>query len=244
MTFSPLSRRLLLPELMDQAGLDVYEHARALAGLRRLNLASGVARRLWQEIVARTSVQPGGRLRVLDIASGGGDVTLGLWTRARRRNIAMEILGLDASHTACSTAAARCARAKGEVTFQCRDVLSTALPTGFDIVICTLFLHHLAMADAQKLLSNMCAAAPLMVMSDLRRCSLGYAIAHAACRLLTRSPIVHYDGPQSVASAFSLVEMRGLCHAAGLADAIVRPVWPWRILVVHRQGERPVGEGA
>jgi SAM-dependent methyltransferase len=244
MTLSPLSRRLLLPELMDQAGLDIYEHARALAGLRRLNLASGVARRLWQEIAARTSVQPGGRLRVLDIASGGGDVALGLWTRAHRRNVALEILGLDASHTACRTAQTRCAGANGEITFQCRDVLATALPNGFDVVICSLFLHHLAVVEAQKLLANMSAAAPLMVISDLRRCSLGYAIAHAACRLLSRSRIVHFDGPQSVASAFSLVEMRCLCHAAGLTDAIVRPVWPWRILVVLRQGERPVREDA
>jgi 2-polyprenyl-3-methyl-5-hydroxy-6-metoxy-1,4-benzoquinol methylase len=244
MTLPPLSQRVLLPELMDQAGLDVYEHSRALAGLRRLNLASGVARRLWQEIAAQSSMQPGGRLRVLDIASGGGDVALGLWMRARRRNIALEILGLDASHTACRTAAARCAPAKGEITFQCRDVLATALPTGFDVIVCTLFLHHLAVAEAQTLLANMRAAGPLMVLSDLRRCSVGYAIAHAACRMLTRSPIVHYDGPQSVASAFSLAEMRSLCQAAGLANAIVRPVWPWRILVVHRHCEHSVGDGA
>jgi 2-polyprenyl-3-methyl-5-hydroxy-6-metoxy-1,4-benzoquinol methylase len=244
MTLIPLRQRVLLPELMDQAGLDVAEHARALAGLRRLNLASGVARRVWREIAARSSVAPGARLRVLDIASGGGDVAWGVWTRAQRCNIALEILGLDASQTACRTAAARCAEAKGEITFQCRDVVATALPTGFDVVICTLFLHHLALAEAQKLLVNMRAAAPLVVISDLRRCSVGYAIAQAACRMLTRSPIVHYDGPQSVASAFSLAEMRNLCQAAGLANAIVRPVWPWRILVIHRHGERLVGDDA
>ena len=121
--------------------------------------------------------------------------------------------------------------------------METALPRGFDVVVCTLFLHHLAVAEAQTLLANMCEAAPLVVISDLRRCSVGYAIAHAACRLLTRSSIVHYDGPQSVANAFSLAEMRSLCRAAGLADAIVRPVWPWRIFVVHCRGGRRVGYG-
>jgi SAM-dependent methyltransferase len=242
MSLAPLSRRNLLPELMDQAGLDIEEHSRALAGLRRLNLASGVTRRLWREIAARSRAQPGTRLRVLDIASGGGDVAFGLWQRARRCNIELEILGLDVSPTACRAAATRCAPAMGDITFQCRDVLGAPLPKSFDVVVCTLFLHHLNLVQAQSLLAKMGAAAPLIVISDLRRSAFGYAAAHAACRLLTRSPIVHYDGPQSVASAFSVNEMRGLCDAAGLADAIVRPVFPWRILVVYYQGERRMGE--
>lgn len=163
-------------------------------------------------------------------------MAFGLWQRARRYNIELEILGLDASPTACRTATARCAPAQGDITFQCRDVLVAPLPRSFDVVVCTLFLHHLTLMQAQSLLANMRAAAPLIVISDLRRSSFDYAVAHAACRLLTRSPIVHYDGPQSVASAFSLCEMRDLCDAAGLTDALVRPVWPWRILVVHCPG--------
>lgn len=226
---------------MDQPELGADEHEHALAGLRRLNIASGSARQIWREIALRTAVQPGGRLRVLDIASGGGDVDLSLWRRARRRQIKLEILGLDASATACRTAAALCAGAEGDITFTCRDVLASALPAGFDVAFCTLFLHHLAVADAQSLLAKMRAAAPLIVVSDLRRSTFGYALAHAACRLLSCSPIVHYDGPQSVANAFSLAEMRSLCDAAGLADATVRRSWPWRVLVVYSGGRRSAG---
>jgi 2-polyprenyl-3-methyl-5-hydroxy-6-metoxy-1,4-benzoquinol methylase len=112
---------------------------------------------------------------------------------------------------ACDFAAARARRVRANVTFQQRDVLGQSIPGGFDIVTCSLFLHHLEPAEVVRLLSNMAAAAPLMVVSDLRRNLCGYALAHAASRLLTTSRVVHADAPRSVANAFSIAEMRDLC---------------------------------
>lgn len=236
-----LSDRVRRPELMDQPGLAVEVHAHALAGLRRLNVASRAAHKIWREISRLTGIEPGGRLHILDVASGGGDVALGLWHRARRRRIALKILGLDASATACRVAADHCRIANGDITFEHHDVVAAALPRGFDVAICTLFLHHLADVEAHSLLRNLQAAASRIVISDLRRGVPGYALAQAACRLLSRSPVVRADGPQSVANAFSLAEMRRLCDAAGLADATVRRTWPARLMVTYRGG--PCGGG-
>jgi hypothetical protein len=58
-------------------------------------------------------------------------------------------------------------------------------------------------------------------------------VAYAACRLVTSSRVVRHDGPQSVANAFTLPEMRAMCMAAGLGDVIVRRAWPWRMMVIH-----------
>jgi 2-polyprenyl-3-methyl-5-hydroxy-6-metoxy-1,4-benzoquinol methylase len=228
-------QRHLRKELMDHPGLDLTEHMHALNGLRRLNILSAASRRLWREIVAQTGVQPGERLRILDVASGGGDIALGLWTLARRQSVELQILGLDISPTACDQASQRCRLAGTSIIFQRTDVTSTALPKGFDVVTSSLFLHHLSREQAVTLLSEMDDAGKLLIVSDLRRSVAGYAVAHAACRVFTRSRIVHHDGPQSVANAFTYSELVDLCREAGLSGALIRRVWPWRLMLV-RQG--------
>jgi 2-polyprenyl-3-methyl-5-hydroxy-6-metoxy-1,4-benzoquinol methylase len=238
MPFAAFTTRRLRPEIMDQPQLDSAEHERALRGLERLNLASRVAARFWREIEDRLGPAPHQVIRLLDIASGGGDVPLSLWRRARRRGVTLEILGVDKSETACHHAAKRAAGAAGQIKFQQHEVVHAALPAGFDIVTCSLFLHHLPAGDVIDLLKRMSSAAPLLLVSDLRRNLRGYALAQAACRLLTRSPIVHADGPQSVANAFSLAEMRQLCHDAELHDATVTRTWPCRMLIVRDKDSR------
>lgn len=236
MRIPSLRTRELHAELMDGSSLPAADHASALAGLARLNFLSGSSRAMWRQIVARV----GGRcqgLRILDIGSGGGDVVLGLWNRAQRDGIKVEILGLDRSPTACSIASRRCLAAGDAISFQCADVTAADLQGSYDVVTSTLFLHHLPRDEAIRVLARMAAAGRYLIVSDLRRSFIGYALAYAACHLVTSSRIVRHDGPQSVANAFTLREWRDLCQAAGLHRAKVRRGWPWRVLVtVDREG--------
>ncbi|MEX2170593.1 MAG: methyltransferase domain-containing protein [Pirellulales bacterium] len=228
-----LAQRRFRPEIMDQPGLDEARHHHALSGLSRLNRASNITRQLWKPIRSYSKMHGTRALRVLDVASGGGDVPLGLWKLAQKNGITLRILGLDASPTACRYATQQCSPAGGSISFRQTDVTRDELPMGFDIVICSLFLHHLSFAHGAELLKRMGAAGRLLVVSDLRRCAVGYALAQLACHLLTTSQIVGSDGPQSVVNAFSLSEFRELCRAADLKGASIRAVWPFRLLLVR-----------
>jgi 2-polyprenyl-3-methyl-5-hydroxy-6-metoxy-1,4-benzoquinol methylase len=222
-----------MPELMDQSEISLEEYVHALGGLGRLNKVSLISVQIWQEIAALTGVRRGGRVRILDVASGGGDVAYGLWKLATRRGVQLDVLGIDINPTACIQASRRCLRAGKAISFSCVDVIREPLPSGFDVIMSSLFLHHLHWNQAIHLLSKMGAAGKFLIVSDLRRSVVGYAVAQAACRLLTRSRIVHYDGPQSVSNAFTLPEMRELCQAAGLSGVKVRRAWPWRLMLTR-----------
>jgi 2-polyprenyl-3-methyl-5-hydroxy-6-metoxy-1,4-benzoquinol methylase len=235
-TAGGLPGRQLRPEIMDRPGLDKTKHRNALAGLRRLNLASGICRQLCHELVRYSRARRVTKLKVLDIASGGGDVALGLWRRARKRGLDLQILGLDVSAAACDFANEQCREATGSITFDQLDVIANPLPAEFDVVTCSLFLHHLTHDQASRLLRKMAASGPLLLASDLRRCASGYFMAQLACHCLTSSPVVRYDGPQSVANAFTLSEMRELCNDAGLVDATIRKAWPCRLLLKRQEG--------
>lgn len=228
--------RICEPEVMDDPALTPTAHEAALRGLARLNGLSGSAAILWPPIAALAR-QLGRPLRVLDVASGAGDVPLRLWRRAERQGLPLEIHGVDISPRAVAHARQRAERWRAPVCFAPLDVLAEPLPTGFDVVTSSLFLHHLKPADAAALLCRMADVAEhLVLVNDLRRSKPGLALARCAAWLFTRSPVVHVDAPRSVRAAFSLREAEQLAAEAGLARATVARRWPFRFLL---KWERP-----
>jgi 2-polyprenyl-3-methyl-5-hydroxy-6-metoxy-1,4-benzoquinol methylase len=220
------------PEWMDQPGLDAREHARALAGLGRINRLSRSASILWPRIARLAREQTGFPLRVLDLACGGGDVSVSLARSAARAGLVVRVDGCDISDEAARFARGIAARYGVDVRFFLLNALIDPIPEGYDVVTCSLFLHHLDQADAILLLQRMAAATRRIVLvNDLERTRRGYWLAWAGCRLLTRSPIVWNDGPISVAAAFTSAEARTLAERAGLHGATLSRHWPERFLL-------------
>src|SRR5260221_6929605 len=203
--------RSLVPELMDQPGLAPERHHAALRGLSRINALSDSAGILWpalRDLARQTAQRPA---RVLDLATGGGDVPLRLWRRANRAGVPIELAGCDVSPVAVGHAQDLADRLGADVRFFVHDVLTDSLPTGYDAVICSLFLHHLNDDQAIEVLRRMAAATTrLVLVNDLARGPAGWLLAWAGCHILSRCDVVHADGPQSVAAAFTPAEARAL----------------------------------
>ena len=236
--FATLGKRNRQPELMDQPGLDEGLHAHALKSLSRINWISRTSAMIWRPIrKLALEANPSRTLRILDVACGGGDVAIGLARRAGRAGIKVQVDGCDINPVAVEHARGNALRAGvSQVGFFVHDALMTALPDGYDVVTCSLFLHHLDDLDAERMLRSMGAAAGQMVVaSDLLRNRLAYLMAVVACRVLTRSPIVHVDGPLSVAAAFTVDEARALAERAGLSGATFTRYFPERFLFVWRR---------
>jgi len=233
MQFLPGARlRIREPEIMDDPVLDGDHHEAALRGLSRLNYLSGSARTIWPSLAALARQLDRQQLRVLDVATGAGDVPVRLWRMARRAGLHLEIHGLDVSPRAVEFAARRAAAEQAAIHFSVLDVLAGSLPGGFDVVACSLFLHHLAEEQAVLLLQAMANATQhLVLVNDLRRSAVGLALTHLAAWTLSGSDVVRVDGPRSVRAAFTVVEAAALARAAGLKGAIVERHWPFRFLL-------------
>jgi SAM-dependent methyltransferase len=237
-----LRHRRVTPEVMDQPDLDPDEHARALRGLARINAWSGSAGILWPALrdLAR-AMGPAG-VRVLDVACGAGDVPLRLWRRARRAGVRLTIAGCDRSPVAVQAARQRAADARADLTFFPHDVFVDPLPADYDALTCSLFLHHLDGSQAVDLLRRLAAAARrLVLVNDLARGPAGYALVWLGTRVLSRSRVVHTDGPLSVRAAFTPSEAVALAWQAGMAGAAAEHRWPCRFLLTW---VKPAAESA
>jgi 2-polyprenyl-3-methyl-5-hydroxy-6-metoxy-1,4-benzoquinol methylase len=170
---------------------------------------------------------------VLDLACGGGDNAIALVRCASQFGMAIEVHGCDISPLAVQVARqhAETSGAKN-VTFSLLNALEDTLPQDYDVICCSLFLHHLSESQASHLLHKMAEAAThLVLINDLQRTWLGLGLAWIGCRLLTRSSVVHTDGPRSVAAAFDVSEIGGLAARSGLDGAIITQHWPQRWLL-------------
>lgn len=223
--------RQLQPEMMDQPDLDANRHRQALRGLARINFWSRSADILWRPLY-RLQSKLGRPIRILDLGCGGGDVLERLAKKAQRDNLPMEFTGCDVSPQAVEYALQRACSGNVKLSFFVCDVLHEPLPTGFDAIVSSLFLHHLTNEQALALLRRMADQSEgLILVNDLLRSPLGLLLAHIGTRLLSLSPVVHFDGPRSVEGAFTREEVSDLTNQAGLTGATIVAHWPQRFLL-------------
>jgi 2-polyprenyl-3-methyl-5-hydroxy-6-metoxy-1,4-benzoquinol methylase len=220
------------PEIMDEPGLAVECHRAALAGLGRINAWSRSAEILWPRLRSLAQQFPGRSLRILDIASGGGDVVVRLWQLARHAKVSLEIDGCDISPTAIDYADKHARDSRAAVRFYRLDALRDPIPGGYDALTCSLFLHHLDEPVAIELLRRMGSATNRMILvNDLARSRFGLILAQIGTQILSRSDVVHTDGPRSVRGAFTPDEALTMAERAGLHGATVSRRWPARYLL-------------
>ena len=87
--------------------------------------------------------------------------------------------GCDISPVALEDARQRAAAAGAAIRFFEYDALNGPTLSGYDAVVCSLFLHHLDEPDAVQLLRRMAdTASQLVLVNDLERGWLGLLAAH------------------------------------------------------------------
>ena len=223
--------RQLQPELMDQPGLEKNRHQHALRDLARLNWWSRSVNVLWPEIhkLANTLNRP---VRVLDIATGAGDIPIQLWHKGDSTGIKLDISACDISPTALEFAQHRSEQTGAQVTFFRFDIFRDVYPQDYDVIISSLFLHHLD-SDAASSFLHDCgqAAQKLLLINDLRRSWRNLLLVQTMTRLLSPSYIVHGDGPMSVRAAFTIPEVLKMAEDSGLAGCRITQKWPFRFLL-------------
>lgn len=230
--------RKRVPELMDDPLIDPDEHHQALTELARLNFITSSADIIWSQIRHLKS-RP---VRVLDLATGGGDIPIALIGKAYKEQIPIEILATDASNTAVSYAEQKASKEldmlgeRFKLRFETVDVLKDDLPNGFDAVTCSLFTHHLDPPEVKLLMGKMYKSAEhLVLINDLVRSEMSYWLVWLGTRLFSRSPVVRYDGPVSVNASYTTQEMYEMAQSAGLTDLSVKFHPPCRQLLVSRK---------
>ncbi len=204
------------PELMDRPQPVTPELEAEMRNLESINRHFGSHRLIGKFL--ELWLGPGGSYRVLDLCTGGGDGPRLMCEWARAREITLRIDAVDASESLLEIAR-RSSRDHPEIRFHCEDVLKFESTETYDLVVCSLALHHFSEEDAARLLRRCRDLSHRFVLvSDLERSLLALAGVRLLTTFLYRAEMTRADGITSAWRAFSYAEFRGLAEAAGWQD--------------------------
>jgi 2-polyprenyl-3-methyl-5-hydroxy-6-metoxy-1,4-benzoquinol methylase len=202
-----------VPELMDRPQPITSELERDLANIRSLNRWFGSYRQV-RHFLSRW-LKPNDKARILDVATGSGDIPRLIADFARRRNVSVRIDAIDQQASTIDVARNLSANYR-EIDFFCANLFEWNPPEPYDIVHCSLALHHFSGHDAVRVLRK-CRelSCGKVLIADLRRSrwlSIGVYLLTAA---IYRNAMTKTDARLSAARAFSFAEMRELAERAG-----------------------------
>jgi len=200
-------------EMMDRPQPLSPELARDLERIRQLNRWFGSYRLVLRFM--RRWIRPGARLRVADVATGSGDIPRLIVDFARNIGAHIEIDAVD-RQAATLEIATNLSAGYPEISYCEANILEWDCAQTYDIVLCSLTLHHFSDEDAVKVLRRCRELSKRFVLvSDLRRGFLVRAGVHLLTTIIFREPMTRYDARLSAERAFSFSEMRDLAVRAG-----------------------------
>jgi len=198
--------------MMDRPQPVSLELERDLQRLRQLNRWFGSYRLVLKFM--RRWIKPGTPLRMIDLATGSGDIARLLVDFARKIGAHIEVDAVD-RQSATLQIARKLSAAYPEISFHEADILELDCK-GYDIALCSLVLHHFSDDDAVKILQRCRTVSKRFVLvSDLRRGFLLRAGVHVLTALIFREPMTRFDARLSAQRAFSFSEMRQLAIRVG-----------------------------
>lgn len=171
---------------------------------------------------------PGRTYRILDLATGSGDIPRLIVDMARTRGIGVRIDAVD-FQPATLEIARRWSRDYPEISFVRGDIRTYDDELTYDIVYCSLALHHFSDEDAAKVLRRARTLShDKVLVADLERTWITRFGVKLITTLFFRAPMTRHDATVSVQRAFSFRELEALAEAAGWESFGHRRFFPAR----------------
>lgn len=232
------SQRATTSELMDSDATSFGDYLACLKDLERVNrLTFGYRPTLafLDRLAASGRLKEDRPIRIIDAGSGYGDTLRRIAAWAKRRGLLVELTGVDLNPDA-----ARAAKSATPDTLPINwvsgDIFSHDDGGGTDIVVSSLFAHHLDGMEPVRLLDWMEARARIgWFINDLHRHPLPHAVFRAWSRLAGWHRFVQHDGPVSITRAFTTEDWKGYLASSRVPDGTAEICWrlPYRLCVTR-----------
>lgn len=226
-----LTHRSYETELLDEAtipaeafGLMLHEiniintrlggHAVTLKGLKKFN--------------PHLLPQP---IRIAEIGSGGGDNLKTIYDWCSKRNISVELTGIDIRPECVEYAIKHTAGIP--INYIVSDYKLVVFPEKPDIIFNSLFCHHFNEDELIFMMQWMKQNTQLgFFINDLHRHYLAYSSIKLLTQLFGKSEMVKNDAPISVKRGFLKNEWKQILQQAGINDASIDWNWAFRHLII------------
>jgi 2-polyprenyl-3-methyl-5-hydroxy-6-metoxy-1,4-benzoquinol methylase len=217
-------------EMMDDFNLEGKMLREALDKIAAINHFLGGNKVTLEGVEALiANVPPEQEITIIDIGCGNGDMLRMLANYAIKTDRHFKLVGVDANRFTVNYAR-QLSEVFPNIHYECRDVFDDSFEKmEYDIVLCTLTLHHFKEDDIIKLLEIFKRRAKIgVVINDLERSWVAYRLFQALAFVCGLNRLSREDGLVSILRGFKKRELEQFTERIGFKNAVVRWKWAFR----------------
>ncbi len=224
------------PEIMDDFSMEGEILRDALDKIARINTLLGGNRVTLDGVKSLISGLPADRvISILDVGCGNGDMLRTLAEYGHEKGLQFDLHGIDANAFTIRHAK-HLSMEYPNISYSCQDIFIHDLEKEtYDIILCTLTLHHFKDPELLALLQYFRETSTLgIVINDLHRSALAYYLFKALCFVFGLNDMSREDGLVSILRGFKKKDLIAYSKKLKFSHYSVRWRWAFRYQWVIR----------
>lgn len=218
------------PELMDNFEMEGEILRDALDKIASINRLLGGNKVTIEGVQELLKGQPRSRkIHILDVGCGNGDMLRTLADLATQTGYQFQLTGVDANAFTIAHAQ-HLSTTYDNIHYQCRDIfIESEAAEQYDIILCTLTLHHFNDPDILRLLLQFSQQSRLgFVINDLERSPVAYRLFQALCFVFGLNDMSRDDGLVSILRGFKRKDLETFASQLTIKRSTIRWKWAFR----------------
>ncbi|WP_281225064.1 methyltransferase domain-containing protein [Flavobacterium aquiphilum] len=218
------------PEIMDNFDLKGDVLIQTLDKIARINQLLGGNRLTIRGVEKMLEKERSSKLiTIVDVGCGNGDMLRRLADLGIRNNWNLKLIGVDANAFTINYAAGLSEK-YSNISYRCEDIFDESFnEVKYDIVLCTLTLHHFKNEEIFKLLALFNRNSRLgFVVNDLHRNVVAYRLFQMLCFVFRMNGMAKKDGLVSILRGFKKEELIAFSKKLSFKKYSVQWKWAFR----------------
>lgn len=218
------------PEIMDDFAMEGEILRDALDKIAKINQLLGgnlLTLRGVQDLLKTIPNQK--EISIIDVGCGNGDMLRTLSDYGLKHHLNFKLTGIDANAFTLNHAK-QLSSGYHNINYRCEDVFGKDFAAlKYDIVLCTLTLHHFKDKEIIALMAVFNANSNIgIVINDLHRCAISYRLFQALCFVFRLNSMSRKDGLISILRGFKKNELVYFSKKLQLSNYKIQWKWAFR----------------
>jgi len=218
------------PELMDDFALEGEILRDALDKIASINKLLGGNNVTLHGVKTLINDQQNKKeISILDVGCGNGDMLRTLADYGQKNKINFKLTGVDANAFTIKHAEGLSTTYQN-ISYNCVDIFSDAFKAkDFDIILCTLTLHHFKDNEILALMDSFQKQAKLgVIINDLHRSKLAYYLFNTICFVFRLNEMSRKDGLVSILRGFKKADLQRYSTESKFKSFSIQWRWAFR----------------
>ena len=166
---------------------------------------------------------------IVDVGCGNGDMLRTLSNFGQKHDLRLKLIGIDANNFTIQHAR-NLSSAYANINYRCEDIFEESFQQlNYDLVLCTLTLHHFKDSEIVSLLKVFQQNARLgIVINDLQRSAVSYRLFQALCFVFRLNDMSREDGLVSILRGFKKNELTAFSKQLHFKKYTIQWKWAFR----------------